>query len=122
MSFQERWIAHINDQCARKGFGRVFQMALREEMVLSRIIITHNVVDVDNWLSFREERADAIATLGGSNVMDFVAQDGSNAVALVANVEDVAPLVSGLASPPPELHATMERHGDLPPLTIYIER
>ena len=91
-------------------------------MVMSKVIVTHRVVDVDNWLSFKEARASAIASLGGSNVVDFVAQDGSNVVALVANVEDVAPLLAGLSSASPELQATMERHGDIPPLTIFIQR
>lgn len=91
-------------------------------MAMPRMIITHNVVDVDNWLSFKEERAGAIAAMGGSNVVDHVAQDGSNAVAIAGNTEDVAAVLASLASPSPELHAAMERHGVLPPLTIYIEK
>ena len=91
-------------------------------MAMPKMIITHNVVDVDTWLSFKEERAGAIAAMGGSNVVDHVAQDGSNAVALAVNVEDVAAVLAGLASPPLELHAAMERHGVLPPLTVYIEK
>ena len=91
-------------------------------MAMPKMIITHNVVDVDTWLSFKEERAGAIAAMGGSKVVDHVAQDGSNAVALSANVEDVAAVLAGLASPPPELHAAMERHGVLPPLTVYVEK
>jgi hypothetical protein len=54
--------------------------------------------------------------------VDHVAQDGSSAVAIAANVEDVAAVLAGLASPPPELHAAMERHGVLPPVTVYIEK
>ncbi len=91
-------------------------------MSMSRIIITHNVVDVDNWLSFKEERAGAIAAMGGSTVVDYVAQDGSNAVAIAADVEDVAAVLAGLASPPPDLHSAMERHGIVPPMTLYIEK
>jgi hypothetical protein len=86
------------------------------------MIITHNVVDVDNWLSFKDERAGAISAMGGSLVVDHVAQDGSNAVAIAATVDDVAAVLAGLASPPPELHAAMERHGVLPPVTVYIEK
>jgi hypothetical protein len=89
---------------------------------MPKMIITHNVANVDNWLSFKEERAGAIDAMGGSDVVDHVAQDGSNAVAIAANVEDVAAVLAGLASPPPELHAAMERHGVLPPLTVYIEK
>ena len=86
------------------------------------MIITHNVVDVDNWLSFKDERAGAISAMGGSQVVDHVAQDGSNAVAIAATVDDVAAVLAGLASPPPELHAAMERHGVLAPVTVYIEK
>jgi hypothetical protein len=89
---------------------------------MPRMIITHNVVDVDNWLSFKDERAGAISAMGGSQVVDHVAQDGSNAVAIAATVDDVAAVLAGLASPPPELHAAMERHGVLPPVTVYIEK
>ena len=89
---------------------------------MPRMIITHNVVDVDNWLSFKDERAGAISAMGGSQVVDHVAQDGSNAVAIAASVDDVAAMLAGLASPPPELHAAMERHGVLAPVTVYIEK
>jgi len=89
---------------------------------MPRMIITHNVVDVASWLSFKEERAGAISAMGGSEVVDHVAEDGSNAVAIAANVDDVAAVLAGLASPPPELHAAMERHGVLPPVTVYVEK
>jgi hypothetical protein len=93
------------------------------EMTMPRMIITHNVVDVDNWLSFKEEREGAIAAMmGGSNIVDYVAQDGSKTVAIAANIDDVAAVLAGLNSPPPELHASMERHGVVPPMTIYIEK
>ena len=44
---------------------------------MPKVVVTHNVVDVDKWLEFKSERADAIAALGGSNVVDHVSQDGS---------------------------------------------
>ncbi len=86
------------------------------------IVIIHDVVDVDNWLQFKSERADAIAGLGGSNVVDLVAQDGRNTVAVAAQVDDVAGMMATLSAPPPEVGAIMERHGVVPPLTIYVER
>ena len=89
---------------------------------MSRIVVTHDVVDVDNWLGFKSERADAIAALGGSNVVDYVAQDGRNTVAVGVEVDDPAELLAALASPPPEVGSIMERHGVVPPLTIYVER
>jgi hypothetical protein len=89
---------------------------------MPKMIITHNVVDVDKWLSFKDERARSIGAMGGSNVVDHVAQDGSNTVAIAANVEDVDAILAGLASPPPELRDVMDRHGVRPPLSVFIEK
>ena len=89
---------------------------------MPRIVVTHNVTDVANWLQFKAERADAIGMLGGSNVVDHVADDGSTTVAISAEVDDVDGLKATLASPPAEVGAIMERHGVIPPLTIYVEQ
>lgn len=89
---------------------------------MAKIVVTHGVADVDTWLGFKAERADAIATLGGSNVVDHVAEDGSNTVAVAAEVSDVDGMVAALSSPPPEMAAVMESHGVRPPLTVYVER
>lgn len=89
---------------------------------MPKVVVTHNVIDVDTWLQFKSERADAIAALGGSNVVDHVAQDGSNTVAVVTEVDDAAGLIATISSPPPEVGAIMERHGVMPPVVIYVER
>ncbi|MDP1807283.1 MAG: hypothetical protein Q8K72_19050 [Acidimicrobiales bacterium] len=89
---------------------------------MPKIVAIHGVVDVAKWLEFKSERSEAIAALGGSNVADHVAQDGSNTVAVTADVSDVEGLLAALSSPPPEVGAVMERHGVIPPLTIYVER
>ena len=89
---------------------------------MPKIIITHDVVDVDNWLTFKSERAEAIGGMGGANVVDHVAQDGSNAVAVSADVDDLAAVMAAIASPPPELGEAMERHGVVPPLAIYVAK
>ncbi|HZM55444.1 MAG TPA: hypothetical protein VFC03_10510 [Acidimicrobiales bacterium] len=94
----------------------------RKEMEMPKMVITHSVVDVGNWLSFKAERADAIAAMGGGNVVDLVADDGSNAVAITGDVDDPAAMMEAITSPPPELGAAMERHGVVPPLTVYIEK
>jgi hypothetical protein len=60
--------------------------------------------------------------MGGRNVVDLVAQDGSNVVVVSADVDDVAALLAGLASPPPELAEVMERHGVVMPMTIFVEK
>ena len=88
---------------------------------MPKMVITHAVADVDKWLGFKAERAEAIAGLGGSDVVDHVAHDGSNQIAVSANVTDVDGIMAALASPPPELAAAMEKHGVLPPLVAFVE-
>jgi hypothetical protein len=53
--------------------------------------------------------------------VDYIAQDGSKTIAITFNVDDVETVTSTLASPPAEVAAAMERHGVLPPLTVYVE-
>jgi hypothetical protein len=89
---------------------------------MPKIVITHGVADVDRWLQFTSERAEAIGGMGGSNVVDHVAQDGSNAVAVTVDVDDVDVVLAAVASPPPELADAMERHGVIPPLTFYVAK
>jgi hypothetical protein len=88
---------------------------------MPKMVITHAVADIDQWLKGKAERATAIGSASGSNVTDFVAQDGSNNVAITADIDDPEALQTMLASPPPALAATMEAHGVVPPLTAYIE-
>ena len=89
---------------------------------MPKIVITHGVADVDKWLGFKAERAEAIAGLGGTNVVDHVALDGAMTVAVSADVADVDAMVATLGAPPPEIAAVMEKHGVLPPLVTYVER
>ncbi len=88
---------------------------------MPKIVITHKVVDVERWLKFKAERADSIAPFG-SGVTDHVAADGSSNIAVTAEVHDWAAMQAAMASPPPELADAMERHGVIPPLTVYIEK
>jgi len=89
---------------------------------MPKMVITHGVVDVEKWLSFKAERAEAISAMGVSQIVDLVAQDGSNAVAISANVDDVEAVLAATSSPSPELGAAMADHGVIPPLTIYVEK
>ena len=89
---------------------------------MPKVIITHDVADLDTWLKGKADRAEAIATMGGSNVVDHVAQDGSNKIAISVNADDVDALMAEIAAPPPELQAKMQEHGVIPPLTVYVER
>jgi hypothetical protein len=88
---------------------------------MAKIVVTHDVADVDTWLGFKSERADALTSLGASNVVDLVAQGGGNTVAIAAEVNDVEGLMTTLSSPPPEMAAIMQEHGVRPPLTVYVE-
>jgi hypothetical protein len=38
------------------------------------------------------------------------------------DVADMGAMQAGLASPPPELAAAMQRHGVIPPVTAHIEK
>lgn len=87
---------------------------------MAKMVITHAVADVDKWLAFKDERAEAIAGLGGSDVVDHVAHDGSNQIAVTTEVDDVDGMMASLASPSPEVAATMEKHGVLPPVVAYV--
>jgi hypothetical protein len=88
---------------------------------MSRIVITHEVVDIERWLKGKGERSEAIGSVG-SNVTDYVALDGSNRVAVAAAIHDMDAVQALLDSPPPEVAAQMEAHGVLPPITAYVER
>ncbi len=88
---------------------------------MPKIVITHAVQDIDRWLQGNAERAEAIESGTGSNVNDYVAQDGSRNVAVTADVADLDALKSMLAAPPAEVVAKMEAHGVVQPLTVYIE-
>ncbi len=89
---------------------------------MTKIVITHAVEDLERWLGFKGERAASIEGMGGSNVVDHVAADGSKNIAVTADVADADAFKSALASPPPELAEAMSRHGVVPPVTALIEQ
>ena len=89
---------------------------------MPKVVITHDVVDVESWLSFKSERSGAAAALGATNVVDHVAQDGSKSVALTFETDDVDGFLAAMAAPPPDLAAHLERHGVVPPMAVYIEK
>ena len=88
---------------------------------MPKLVITHAVEDVDRWLAGQSDRAAAIESGSGSNVTDYVAADGSNNIAITADVADVELLKGMLASPPPEVLEKMQEHGVLQPITAYIQ-
>jgi hypothetical protein len=88
---------------------------------MPKVVITHAVQDIDRWLQGKAERAAAIESAGGSNVTDYIAQDGRKNIAVTADVADVELVKSMAGAPPPEVAALMEKHGVVQPVTIYIE-
>ena len=88
---------------------------------MPKIVITHKVVDVERWLKGKAERA-AVISAYATQVTDYVAMDGSNNIAVTADVHDMAGAQAMMASPSPEDAAAMERHGAIPPLTVYVEK
>ncbi|HEY2176532.1 MAG TPA: hypothetical protein VGH85_22205 [Mycobacteriales bacterium] len=80
---------------------------------MPKVVFTHAVVDVDRWLKGKADRAAAL----GSNVVE----DGSNNIAITADVDDFAALQAMLAAPPAEVQAQMDEHGVVPPITTYVE-
>lgn len=51
-----------------------------------------------------------------------MAADGSNHVAVSADIHDMAGLQKLMASPSPEDTAAQERHGVTQPITVYIAK
>jgi hypothetical protein len=88
---------------------------------MPKVVITHAVEEIDRWLAGHAGRAAAIESGTGSNVTDYVAADGSNNIAITADVADVDALKGMLASPPPEVLAAMQEHGVVQPITAYIQ-
>jgi hypothetical protein len=88
---------------------------------MPKMVITHAVEDLERWLAGKADRAAAIESGSGSNVKDHVAADGSNNIAVTADVADVEAITAMLASPPPDVLERMQAHGVVPPLTAYIE-
>jgi len=88
---------------------------------MPRVVITHAVEDIDTWLQGKAERAAAIESGTGSNVTDYVAADGSNNIAITADVSDVATLQGMLTSTPPDVLAKMQAHGVVQPISAYVE-
>jgi hypothetical protein len=89
---------------------------------MPKVVITHAVQDIDRWLQGKAERAAAIESGTGSNVTDYVAQDGGNNIAISADVADPDAMKSMLTAPPADVVAAMEAHGVVQPITLYIER
>jgi hypothetical protein len=91
---------------------------------MAKMVITHAVVDVERWLQGKAERVAEFAAFAAfaAFVTDHVAADGSNNVAITADIHDVAGAQAAMDSPSPEGAAAAERHGVIPPATVYFEK
>ena len=88
---------------------------------MPKITATFQVVDVDRWLSLKEENAAIVAPFA-TDITTFVALDGSNNVGMTMDVHDMAGMQSGLASPSPEMLATEKQLGVIRPIVAYMEK
>ena len=68
---------------------------------MPKLVMTHGVADVKTWLSFKKERAESSAVIGGLNAMDLSAQDGR------ADVDD--PAVPPVVTVVPDLPALSQQ-------------
>lgn len=85
---------------------------------MPRIVITHEVKDVKHWASKGDVRVEVFAPFG-TEVVSYVAADGSKKVAVSANVHDMEGLMA--MSQTPEAAAARESHGVLPPVVFHNE-
>jgi hypothetical protein len=88
---------------------------------MPRMVVTHAVVDVDRWLQGKAERAEVIGRYA-TNVTDYVAADGTDNVAITADIHDMEGLQELMASPTPEDKDAQERHGVVQPIVAYVEK
>lgn len=85
---------------------------------MPRIIVTHPVKDAKHWASKGAERVEVFAPFG-TELVDYVAADGSNRVAVAANIHDMEGMMAFMQTP--EAAAAMESHGVLQPLVFHFE-
>ena len=85
---------------------------------MPRIVATHEVEDVKHWASKGDERVEVFAPFG-TEVVSYVAADGSNQVAVSANIHDMEGMMAFMQTP--EAAAAMESHGVIQPVVFHLE-
>jgi len=88
---------------------------------MPKVVMTHKVIEIERWLKGKDERAAAFADYA-TDVTDYVAMDGSNEIAVTADIHDMEGAQAMLASPPTDVVEKMESHGVVQPIMVYIER
>jgi hypothetical protein len=86
---------------------------------MPKVVFTHRVSDRNLWASKHAERSAAFASWG-SNVLEYLGADGSDHVAVMVDVHDMAGMEAALASP--EIAAAKQAHGVLEPVTMHVEK
>ena len=85
---------------------------------MPRIVGIHAVKDVKHWASKGDERVEAFAPFA-TDVVSYVAADGSNQVAVSANIHDMEGMMAFMQSP--EGAEAMEADGVIQPVIFHIE-
>ena len=85
---------------------------------MPRVVVTHAVKDVKHWASKGDERVEVFAPFA-TEVVSYVAADGSNQVGVSANIHDMEGMMAFMKTP--EAAAAMEAHGVLQPLVFHFE-
>ena len=85
---------------------------------MPRVVATHAVNDVKHWASKHGERVEFFAPFA-TDVVSYVATDGSNQVAVSANIHDMEGMMAFQQSP--EGAEAMDAHGVIQPVIIHIE-
>ena len=85
---------------------------------MPRVVGTHAVNDVKHWASKGDERVEAFSPFA-TEVVSYVAADGSNQVAVSANIHDMEGMMAFMQTP--EAAAAMEADGVLQPIVFHIE-
>jgi steroid delta-isomerase-like uncharacterized protein len=85
---------------------------------MPRIVATHTVNDVKHWASKGDERVEIIGPFA-TEIVSYVAADGSNQVAVSANIHNVEGLMAWMQSS--EAAAAFGSHGVIPPVVLHNE-
>ncbi len=85
---------------------------------MPRVVAIHAVKDVKHWVSKGDERVGDLTPFA-TDVVSYVAADGSNQVAVSANLHDMEGLMAYMQSP--GTGETMEAHGVIQPVILHIE-
>jgi hypothetical protein len=88
---------------------------------MPKVVISHKVEDVERWLKGKADRVAAFSPFA-HNITDHVSADGSNHVAITADVHDMAGAQAMMDSPSPEAAAAAQRHGVIQPVSMFIEK